>query len=81
MATREQIKRIYGLGAGLGIVGKDRDDMLHEVIYSITHTIQYAPSGTNSRTVHILHSIIPAGGRTTKPRTLLKRVRPTLTEQ
>lgn len=36
MATKEQIKRIYGLGAGLGIVGKDRDDMLHEVIYSIT---------------------------------------------
>lgn len=36
MATKDQIKRIYGLGAGLGIVGKDRDDMLHEVIYSIT---------------------------------------------
>lgn len=34
--TKEQIKRIYGLGAGLGIVGKDRDDMLHEVIFSIT---------------------------------------------
>ena len=25
MATKEQIKRIYGLGAGLGIVGKDKD--------------------------------------------------------
>lgn len=36
MATKEQIKRIYGLGAGLGIVGKNRDDMLHEVIYGIT---------------------------------------------
>lgn len=36
MATKEQIKRIYGLGAGLGIVGKDRDDMLHEMIFSIT---------------------------------------------
>jgi len=34
--TKEQIKRIYGLGAGLGIVGKNRDDMLHEVIFSIT---------------------------------------------
>lgn len=36
MATKEQIKRIYGLGAGLGIVGKDKDDMLHELIFSIT---------------------------------------------
>lgn len=36
MATKEQIKRIYGLGTGLGIVGKDRDDMLHELVYSIT---------------------------------------------
>ena len=35
MATKEQIKRIYGLGAGLGIVGKDKDDMLHELIFSI----------------------------------------------
>lgn len=36
MASKEQIKRIYGLGAGLGLVGKDRDDMLHEVVCSVT---------------------------------------------
>lgn len=36
MATKEQIKRIYGLGAGLGIVGKNRDDALHELVYSCT---------------------------------------------
>ena len=36
MATKEQIKRIYGLGAGLGIIGKGRDDMLHEIVYGIT---------------------------------------------
>ncbi len=33
---RSRLKRIYGLGAGLGIVGKDKDDMLHELIFSIT---------------------------------------------
>ncbi len=36
MASNEQIKRIYGLGAGLGIVGKNREDMLHELIFGIT---------------------------------------------
>lgn len=36
MATKEQIKRIYGLGAGLGIVGKNRDDMLHELVFACT---------------------------------------------
>lgn len=36
MASKEQIKRIYGLGAGLGLVGKDRDDMLHEVVCGVT---------------------------------------------
>lgn len=36
MATKAQIQRIYGLGAALGIVGRDRDDILHELIYSIT---------------------------------------------
>ena len=36
MATKEQIKRIYGLGAGLGIVGKNRDDALHELVFACT---------------------------------------------
>ncbi len=36
MATKEQIKRIYGLASGLGLVGKDRDDILHELVYNIT---------------------------------------------
>lgn len=36
MATKEQIRRIYGMGAVLGIKGSDKDDLLHELIYGIT---------------------------------------------
>lgn len=32
---KQQIKRIYGLGAALGIVGKDRDDELHTLVAGV----------------------------------------------
>lgn len=36
MATKEQIRRIYGMGAVLGIKGSDKDDLLHELVFGIT---------------------------------------------
>lgn len=36
MATKEQIKRIYGMGAALGIKGSDKDDLLHDLVFGIT---------------------------------------------
>jgi hypothetical protein len=36
MATKEQIKRIYGMGAVLGIKGSGKDDLLHELIFGMT---------------------------------------------
>lgn len=36
MATKEQIRKIYSLGTELGIKGKGRSDLLHELVYGIT---------------------------------------------
>lgn len=36
MATKEQIRRIYGMGAVLGIKGSDKDDLLHDLVFGIT---------------------------------------------
>lgn len=36
MATKEQIRRIYGMGAVLGIKGSDKNDLLHDLIFGIT---------------------------------------------
>lgn len=36
MATKKQIQSIYSLGTALGIKGKGHDDMLHNLVYSIT---------------------------------------------
>lgn len=36
MATKEQIRRIYGMGAVLGIKGRDKDDLLHDLVFGIT---------------------------------------------
>lgn len=34
--TKEQIKRLYALGSGLGIVGRGREDMLHTLVEAMT---------------------------------------------
>lgn len=36
MATKEQIRRIYGMAAALGIKGSGKDDLLHEMVYGLT---------------------------------------------
>lgn len=36
MAAKEQIRKIYAIGTQLGIKGKGRDDLLHELVYSVT---------------------------------------------
>ena len=36
MAAKEQIRKIYAIGSKLGIRGKGRDDLLHELVYGIT---------------------------------------------
>lgn len=40
MINKEQIKRIYALGAGLGMVdSNDINDMLHQLVYNITQKV------------------------------------------
>lgn len=34
--TKEQIKRLYALGSGLGLVGRGRDDLLHALVLGMT---------------------------------------------
>ena len=36
MAAKEQIRKIYAIGTQLGIKGKGRDDLLHELVYGVT---------------------------------------------
>ena len=36
MAAKEQIRKIYAIGSKLGIRGKGRDDLLHELVYGVT---------------------------------------------
>ena len=33
MAAKEQIRKIYAIGTQLGIKGRGRDDLLHELVY------------------------------------------------
>lgn len=36
MAAKEQIRKIYAIGTQLGIKGKGREDLLHELVYGVT---------------------------------------------
>ena len=36
MAAKEQIRKIYAIGTQLGIKGRGRDDLLHELVYGVT---------------------------------------------